>query len=319
MTGPDLWESASWHAEATTWLDERLAAAGRARRGPVERVRVRSWGAVLRADTDQGPVWLKAPGPGTVFEVGLYPVLHRYAPDRVLPPIAADPARGLLLLPDGGPTLTDAAALPAILPRYGELQRDLAPHTGALLAAGVTDMRPHVMPARFDEALAAMRTYATIHGAEADHALCDRIAALRPDYVAWCERLAALPGGAGLDHNDLHQFNVFADGTRFYDWGDSVLAHPFAVLLVPLSVLRDAGLPVEAARDGYLAAFADLAPHPVLVEAAELACRVGKVARALVWDRAVRSGGYRAAGEFARAPLDTLAGLLLPGHLDVAG
>jgi len=39
------------------------------------------------------------------------------------------------------------------LPQYGQLQRDLAPHSDRLLALGVADMRPAVMPRRFEEAL----------------------------------------------------------------------------------------------------------------------------------------------------------------------
>jgi hypothetical protein len=42
------------------------------------------------------------------------------------------------------------------------------------------------------------------------------------------------------------------------------------------------------ARDAYLEVFSDVAPHAELVETLELACRVGKVARALTWERAIR-------------------------------
>jgi hypothetical protein len=47
----------------------------------------------------------------------------------------------------------------------------------------------------------------------------------------------------------------------------------------------DAG--VTRLRDAYLEPFGDLAPHSRLVEELELACRVGKIARALTWHRAV--------------------------------
>jgi hypothetical protein len=61
---------------------------------------------------------------------GLYQLLLRAAPERMLTPIAVDLARAWILLPDGGPALGDrlaganlAAALAAVLRRYGELQR----------------------------------------------------------------------------------------------------------------------------------------------------------------------------------------------------
>lgn len=143
-------------------------------------------------------------------------------------------------------------------------------------------------------------------------------------FAAWCERLGGAAVGAGLDHNDLHYWNVFVDPgpagavgrVRFYDWGDSVVAHPFASMLLGLGMIR---LQLEVAaddpavtrpRDAYLEVFGDLASHTELVEELELACRVGKVGRALSWDRAVRLQGDEEAGEFADAPLRALESLL---------
>jgi hypothetical protein len=267
-------------SQMTEWVDARLAEAGLSRTGALERFRERPWATVWHADTAGGPFWLKAPNAENRFEVGLYALLVRVVPDHVLAPLGVDVERGWLLLPDAGPACTDL--LPA-LPRYAALQRALAPHVDELLALGVADMRPHVMPQRLDEAVEA------IAGGE-------QVLPARERYVAWCEELAAAPGGASLDHNDLHDRNVLASG-RFYDWGDSVVAHPFASLLVPLEVTK--GDP--RARDAYLDCFADLAPHAELVRIADLACRVARVARALVWHRADPRGD---------APLHTLRSLL---------
>jgi len=302
---------------AIDWMDDRLAAAGIVRTGPVPEPRVRAWGTVLTAPTDRGPVWLKAPGPRTVFEVGLYEVLAAAVPDRVLTPIAADTERGWLLLPDGGPTLggdldTVLSGLAEVLPRYAVLQRDLSSHVDSMLAAGVTDMRPTAMPARFDEAVEVARSRAD-H--PADDAAIDAVVALRPEFLTWCDRLAASPVPASLDHNDLHPGNVFAAGTRFYDWGDAVVAHPFASMLVTLGILRvvhdldDATL--HRLRDAYLEPFTDLAPRAELVAEVELACRVAKPARALVWERALAAGD----GEYRRAPLETLLAVGVPDSL----
>ena len=165
---------------------------GLARTGAVEQPRVRPWATVLRIPTSAGAVWLKATGPEVAFEVRLYELLVRVAPERVLTPLATDAARGWLLLPDGGPSLADRGIdIAAALPVYARLQLDLAPHVEELLALGVADMRPAAMPARFDEALAAI-------GGD------DRLAALRPAVAEWCERLAASPVPASIDHNDLH-------------------------------------------------------------------------------------------------------------------
>lgn len=321
-----VWSSAGWFASAVAWMDERLAAAGIERTGPVTQPRVRAWGTVLTAPTDRGPVWLKAPGPRTAFEVALYELLRKVVPDRVLTPIAADVERGWVLLPDGGPTLgtgadldTVLAGLGEVLPRYAVLQRDLASRVDELLEFGVADMRPAAMPDRFDEAVAAAGRRA---GEPGDDDLLRGIVARRPRFVEWCERLAASPVPASLDHNDLHPDNIFATGTRFYDWGDAVVAHPFASMLVTLGILRSgyglaAGDPaLPRLRDAYLEPFTDLAPRAELAEDVVLACRVARPARALVWDRALPPDEP---GEFGRAPLVKLAAVADEDWLSLGG
>jgi hypothetical protein len=271
-------------ADATAWMDAHVR-----RTGAVEVFRERPWATILRAPTSDGPVWLKAPAPDTVFEVGLYALLERVVPQRILVPLAVDLERGWLLLPDGG----EPADLETALPAYAELQRALAPHADALLALGVLDMRAAAMPARFDEAVACI---------EGGH----EVAHLRSTFASWCGELAVAPGAASLDHNDLHDENVLA-GPRFYDWGDAVVAHPFACLLVPYQVVPEDRRP--AMRDAYLEVFSDLASHAELVATADLACRVAIVARALIWHRAVRSFPD-ADPNWTTAPLESLQALL---------
>ena len=324
--GARVWSSDGWRRLAVSWLDEQLAVAGIERIGEVTQPHLRPWGTVLNASTTIGRVWLKAPGPQTVFEVGLYRLLSRVVPDGILRPIAIDVDRGLVLLPDGGQTLGDRLddldlieALVAVLPQYGQLQRDLMPHVDEMLSIGVVDMRPAAMPTRFDEAVEAVGRYARDHGDEADREILRRAVGVRDAFGSWCERLVASSVPPSLDHNDLHAWNVFQapDGrARFYDWGDSVVAHPFASMLVGLGALRyELGLGVDdprvvRLRDVYLEVFSDISPHASLVEELELACWVGKVARALTWDRAVRAQGYDQAGEFAKAPVQSLEFLL---------
>jgi hypothetical protein len=310
----DVWLTEAWREEAVAWLDERLRAAGIARTGEVDQPRVRPWGTVLTAPTSGGRVWLKAPGADTVFEVALYGLLQRVAPQWILPPIAVDPARGWVLLPDGGPPLgegLDSAelvdTLVAVFPAYGQLQRELMPRVPSLLSVGVVDMRASVMPKRFDEAVAAVGDYVARHDEEKE--TYRRVLGMRDRFVGWCERLTQASVAPSLDHNDLHPWNIFMVNRtpRFYDWGDSVVAHPFASMLVGLGILRasEDAIEVRRVRDAYLEAFTDLAPRAELVAELELAVRVSKVARALVWQRALSDQP----GEFASAPLKHLAAL----------
>jgi hypothetical protein len=313
--GVAVWSSAAWREAAVAWIDERLAAAGLARTGEVEQPRVRPWATVLRVPVSGDAVWFKAAGPGTAFEVPLYALLASTVPGHVLTPIAADVARSWLLLPDGGPSLAGVDGLVAALVHYGRLQRALEPHADAMVALGVPDMRPAAMPARFGEALEV--------ASGEDAATLSRIAAMEPAVLGWCERLAASPLAPSLDHNDLHPRNVLVDdggAMRYYDWGDSVVAHPFAATLVPLGMVRGA-LGEDAllrARDAYLDVFADRGPRAALVETLELACHVAKIARALTWHRALQAAhgeGEAVDPAWANAPLETLAMLLDESYL----
>jgi len=333
--GVALWGSAAWRAEALVWLDAELAARGVARTGAVEQPHLRPWATALRVPTAAGVVWLKAAGPGTAFEVPLYRLLSRLAPEHVLAPLALDEARGWVLLPDGGVTLGAEAsgeALPAALgsalAQYARLQRLLSAHTDELLAMGVADMRAARMPERFDQALAFCESHVARSGGSQERALLARVIAERPAFSARCRELEACPVPPSLDHNDLHPWNIFAarEGVpeRVYDWGDSVIAHPFASLLVALGFVcrtlhaaaQDAR--VTRVRDAYLARFADLGSHEELVRSAELACHVGKVARALTWARAIAAEGD-AAGPHAGAPLHWLGAVLDPAYVIEGG
>lgn len=291
---------------AAEWMAGELAAAGIAATGPLELVRERPWASVARIATDRGPLWLKVSAPATAFEAGIYAILAAAAPEHVLAPIALEPRRGWLLLPDGGPSLRDTldgealvSAMARALRAHGELQRAAAPHTEALLSAGVPDMRPAVLPERFDAALVL-----------APDELAQRLRALRPAIVDACARLAQAPGGSALDHNDLHPGNMLDGGARFYDWGDAVIAHPFACLLMPLGYVRGhLGRDPAPLLHAYLDAFADLAPRDELVATAHSAARLATIARAHTWERALRADPQRA-GRFADAPARALAGLL---------
>jgi hypothetical protein len=320
--------------DATAWADARLNEAGVLPTGAAEQPRVRPWGTVLRIPTTEGAAWLKATAPATAFEVALYPILHRHAPDLLLNPIAVDRDRGWLLLPDGGihhgDTLEGSAlvdAMAAVLPRYAELQRAVAPAVEEMIAAGVVDMRPATLPERFDEALMVTGDYAAEYGTDEDRAMHARIAAARPHVIEWASRLAASPVPPSIDHDDLHPRNILVrsedalDTARIYDWGDSVVAHPFTSALVALRSMQ-ASLEVGPRdpallrlRDAYLEPFGDLGSHAELVETLETACHAGKIVRALVWQRALGMMSPGEAGDFAGAPLYWLGEILDPSWL----
>ncbi|MCD2193037.1 aminoglycoside phosphotransferase family protein [Actinomycetospora endophytica] len=297
------------HTDELAWAAEHVRITGE----PV--ARARPWSTVLRLPTPDGPVWLKATTPAARAEVGLYRVLAARAPEAVLVPLARDDDRGWLLLPDGGPTLRDgppeqlAAAVATALRIYARLQRAVAPAHAEVLATGVPDATPAALTDRFDEAVAAT-------------GFDDDVPRRRALVARWAAGLTDAPGAdlVTVDHQDLHPGNILRRGPRFYDWGDAVLAHPFACLLVALGGLaRTLGVApddpaVTRARNAYLAGFSDLAGHDDLVRTAETACRAAVVARALTWHRAVGAAGPE--HPFAGAPRETLATLGNPSPFD---
>ena len=309
------WETEEWRAQATAWMDARLDEHGIARTGPVEQPRVRPWATVLRAETSGGVVWMKACGPENAFEAGLYEVLEAAAPKQVLAPLGVDAERAWLLLPDGGAPIGErlegealVSATAEALPAYGRLQRAVAPHTERLLELGVADMRAPRMPERFEQATEGIAPYG-------EPSLMRRLTGSRGRVVEWSERLAAAPVDPSVDHNDLHGDNILT-GNRFYDWGDAVIAHPFASMLVPLTMQRrQDGTQTTRLRNAYLEAFADLATRRELEKTLELACHVGKIARTLTWLRAIEHFDPAERLRWAKAPVACMTALLDDDYL----
>jgi hypothetical protein len=287
-------------------MAERLAALGGTSTGPVRTVRVRAWSILRQVPTSTGLVWFKANVPGNGFEAAVVEALAGWAPDFVVPPLAVDPDQGWLLSPDGGPTLRAAMAdrpdptrWAELLSRYAELQRLVAPHGDRLVGLGLPDLRPGRMPA----ALADLLADPTVILAAPVRAA---LVALIPEYDRWCAELAADGLPPAIQHDDLHDDNVFVGGAelRFFDWGDACLAHPFGTLLVTLNAAANrfgfdpAGPELARLRDAYLEPWTGLCDQAGLRRSVRLALRVAKVGRAVSWRRALAGAtdlGWQAA------------------------
>lgn len=332
-----LWRDASWRQAALEWAADRLAERGRMITGDVEQPHAWPWSTVLRLPTAEGPVWFKADGAGTAYEVPLLCALASWCPDRVLAPLAADDGRGWLLLPDGGTTLraqqsghTDLAHWERILVEYAELQRLVAPRAEQMVGLGVPDLRPAALPGRLaallDDPL-LLRVGLPGGLSVEQHA---RLRADQPSYAEWCAALDDLGIAPSLQHDDLHDGNVFvgAGGTgryRVFDWGDASVAHPFTTLLVTLRVVEDRmGLPDGAPellrlRDAYLEPWTAEHDGAALREAARLALRVGAVGRALAWQRALVHATPAALERFGGGPAAWLLELHASTPLEPTG
>jgi len=292
-TARTRWLDPAWRAAVMAWVEVRLQQHGIRITGSVEQPHIRPWSTALSIPTTDGLTWFKAGGPGNSYEAALLEAVVRWRTPWILEPLALDAERGWMLFPDGGTrlreTLAGGAGIDAwqrVLAEWASLQRGLAPRASALLALGVPDRRPGVLAGHLetliDDPAAQLET--------ADRA---RLRTILPTYARWCAELDALGIDASLQHDDLHDGNVFVgpDGDRIFDWGDSGVAHPFGTLLVTFRSIASRGLGDARAerralvrlRDAYLEPWTDRYPRATLAEGVPLAMRVAIVGRALSW------------------------------------
>lgn len=281
------WRDPEWRAAAESWIGAQAAAAGREVVGPVGGVRFLPWSAVLRAPTNSGDVYFKACGPSQ---------------------LAADIARGWLLMPDGGPTLrpviSDTAAglahWPRVLAELAAIQHATIPHTADLLALGVPDRRPAALAAVFAAIVERSERLLLGQGEGLTRDEFAQLRALRPLVDDLCAELAASPLPAVLVHDDLHEDHVFAAPNAsgawrytFFDYGDACLSHPFLQMVsqprfVPNRYREVHNDVLNWLYENFLHHWRkftrrELAPPPGLRRALQLALALGPIMRVQTW------------------------------------
>ena len=302
------------------------------RDGEPEQPHIYPWSTAFRLPVRGGAVWLKSVGPGSDHEPPLSAALGSWVPDRVLVPLAVDPGRRLILLPDGGRTLRAAGgstlveAWESMLRSYSRLQLELVPHAAGMLALGVPDHRPDRLPDLVGDLLADDEAQLTGREGGLAPEVRERVRADLGRYAELCARLADGGVPATLQHDDLHDANVFVSGNRhrFFDWGDASVAHPFTSLLVALRVAGHAlGVPnghpvLLRLRDSYLDVWRGHGTQQQLREQCAAALRVGPLQRALTWRRILRGVHADERTEWADSVPGWTAEHLKPGSLTAA-
>jgi hypothetical protein len=292
------WSDPAWKAEAHAWIEERLIGLALTVTGPIEQPHLVWWSTALRVPTDGGVLWFKAVQPDGAFEMRLTPFLARRWPAHTAEVVATDPERGWMLSRDAGVRLRDSGgegsrmdAWAELLPQYAELQIAAAGRRADLEHLGVPDRTLVTIRADLERALHETETLllGQKDGLTAsDHrALLDGL----PEFGALCDRLAAYGIPDSIQHDDLHDGNVFVrdGGYVFFDWGDACISHPFHTLVVTLrslaygQKLTPGGAELIRLRDAYLEPWGRFGSHAELIEAAELARRTGTIGRAMAW------------------------------------
>ena len=286
----DVWTDERWLETAHEWIHDRLDESGAKITGPIEQPHVRPWATVMRVPTDAGPVWFKANAPVLAQEAAVVSVIAGRRPDLVPELLAADLERGWMLMGDGGQRLREIVERERnlrrwleLLPLYAQLQIDLAAHADELVGLGAPDRRLAVLASQYEQLLDD-----GVEGLPQEE--LRRLRALTAQVGEMCDRLAGFGLPETIQHDDLHDGQVFVRDGRylFFDWGDACVSHAFFTMAVTLEGVLAWGLDdVEASEDtapyrgAYLEPFAGYASRRDLNEAHTIALRLGWLCRAL--------------------------------------
>jgi Ser/Thr protein kinase RdoA (MazF antagonist) len=285
------WPTEEFRAELRAWCEEIL--------GPVTGMtqqKLRGWATVWRVETADGVWFAKQNCPGQQVEVPLMAELATLVPERVVPVAAA--RDGFLLTPDQGEVFgatggDDLESWVRLAREAAELQRALLPHHDRLRATGLSELGPgeaaEYVAARIEQHAALEPQDPRGLAPE----VATRLRAHLPVVRRWAEQVAALGLPLTLNHNDLHENNVFdvAGRLRFFDFGDALLTEPLGVLLIPLNVLGERlGADGDDRRlwrvaDAALEVWSDLAPVAELRAALPAALQLGRLGRVESWVR----------------------------------
>lgn len=315
------WSSAVWRSE--DFRDELREFATDALDAPValEEVRVSPWSAVWRVKTPELVGYLKQNCPGQRHEARLVARIATLAPEYVVPVLATDPERDLLLTSDLGATMADLGGADdevweRIVRDAARLQRALVPTADDL---GLTRLAPERATTYVADAVGRLRALPATDPRRLPDADASRLGDRLPAIERWADQVAGLGLPATLNHNDLHADNVIASSgdapLRFFDFGDAVLTEPLGGLLIPLLVLQHqwqvpAGDPrLARVADAALEVWSDLVPVSRLRAALPAALQLARLARVEAWRRCVCTMTVPERQEYGAQPVRWLATL----------
>lgn len=324
------WTSAVWGTQE--FADELRAFVTDAVGEPavLEQVKVRPWATVWRVVADGATYYAKQNCPGQAHEAALLTALSRISPARVVPVVAADPARDLLLTADLGETIQarggdhDVDLWCRIAQEAAQLQREVAPHLADL---PLTVLLPDCSTTYVGDAVGRLGALPAGDVRRLPDDVAERLRALLPTIERWSDQVAALDLPVTVNHNDLHANNVVAgaDGAlRFFDFADAVAAEPLGALLIALNISAHelgAGpddLRLRRIADAALEVWSDRAPMRALRAALPAALQLARLAKVESWRRCLTTMTADERAEYGSAPADWLGTLLEEppvGHL----
>jgi Phosphotransferase enzyme family len=184
------------------------------------------WSTVWRVDDG---LWLKKAKGMWRFEVPLTVALASRWPDCV--PEVVDHGDDWMLTRDAGVRIAEEDPLWLDAVRsYAELQQGEAVHADEHVAAGVPDRRLATLHAWYAQLV--------------DEVADETLRRFAPRFAELCADLASRGIPETIQHDDLHQYNIFVRDRRprIMDWGDSCVSHPYFSLVATLRHVPDRGI-----------------------------------------------------------------------------
>lgn len=294
------WYASDWQKRARIWIHAEAERNAIRLTGEIEHSHAYAWSTVMKVPSSAGMLFFKATAPETVYETALTQRLSSWQPDCMPDLISVDPARGWMLMRDGGEQLRasirptkDTRPWGPVITRYAELQIDLAEHIPDLLQLGIPDRRLETLPGFYAQILADEPALMIDQEKGLTLAEFQQLQAMTPRFEQVCADLAAFGLPASLDHGDFHDGNVLLKNGRitFFDWGDASITHPFVslrTLFVSIEIalgLDDYSFTPEMAAllDRYLIPWQKFAPRKGLMSAYRLSKPVASIVKTLTW------------------------------------
>lgn len=300
-----IWHNPEWQKQAHDWIRSEAARNQLQLAGEIEQPHARAWSTVMRAPTNTGMIFFKATAAETIYEIALTQLLTNLQPDVMPDLIAADTARGWMLMRDGGeqlrgfirPTQNVKLWEPVII-KYAELQKGLAGHVDEILAFGVPDHRLAALPALYSQLLTDTPSLMIGQEKGLTPAEFEQLKNLKPRFEQICADLAAYKIPESVNHGDFHDGNVLIKDGRitFFDWGDADVTHPFVSLrtwFVSMEIalnLDDWAPPTpEMSRllEKYLEAWQAYGEKEALISAYRLSRPVASIVKTLAWHQGI--------------------------------
>ena len=303
-TAKPPWTEPSWLDRVSAWIHTELRKLAISVTDPIEQPHVRPWSTVLRIPTSDGDVYFKACAQVLVHEVAVTQALSQWRPDCIPKIIASDTERGWMLMSDGGTTVREAIKIDGdvrhwekLLPRYAELQIEMAGHVEELLALGLPDRQLAALPDEIETLLGNEEMLLIDQPEGLTSAQYQRLRGMKPHLTSLCKRLADFDVSESIHHGDFHDANIFLDGDGyvFFDWGDSSAAHPFFSLRTAFVIIeyfqgvKEGSPEYDRLRDAYLEPWKQFRSREGLLAAFELSARLSPLSSALSWNRVVSS------------------------------